>query len=176
MKYSGTGNITCIPNNMEKYLEFEVGKLKFVDSLQFMSSSLATLVDNLAKGGISQFPNTKGYWKDDELVKMVTRKGVYPYEYMDSFNCFKETSLPPKKAFYSSLTKEHITNTEYQYAQEMWKKFKCTTMQDYHGLYHKTDVLLLAEVFENFRNVCYNAYGLDPANFITAPFSLGTLC
>ncbi len=172
MKYlddKGKKSVKCIPNNMEKYLEFEICKLKFIDSLQFMNSSLSQLVDNLAKEGTEKFNHTKAHWKDTKKVELVTRKGVYPYEYMDSFEKFEEISLPPIEAFFSSLTKTGIKPEEYEYAQKIWKAFNCKTMKDYHNLYLQTDVLLLADVFENFRNVCYDAYNLDPANFLTAP-------
>ena len=80
-----------------------------------------------------------------------------------------ETSLPPKEAFYSKLTCEGITNKDYQYAQTVWKEFNIETMKDYHNLYSLSDVLLLADVCENYRNICMNHYGLDPAWYISAP-------
>ena len=82
---------------------------------------------------------------------------------MDSFARFNETSLPSKEQFYSKLNGTVISKEDYQHAQKVWKIFKCKTMKYYHDLYLKTDVLLLADVFENFRNVCLNNYGLDPA-------------
>ena len=97
------------------------------------------------------------------------RKGVYPYEYMDSWQCFGEPRLPPKEAFYSKLTDEHISVEDYTHAQKVWNAFDCRTLGDYTDLYCRTDVLLLADVFETFRKTCQKQYGLDPAHYYTSP-------
>ena len=80
-----------------------------------------------------------------------------------------ETNLSLKEAFYSKLTGEGIIDEDYQHAQTVWKEFKIEPMKDYHNLYNQSDVLLLADVFENFRNICTNHYGLDPAWYCSAP-------
>ena len=80
-----------------------------------------------------------------------------------------QTSLPPTKAFYSKLTGESITDEDYQHAQTVWKEFSSESMKAYHNLYNLSDVLLLADIFENFRNICMNHYGLDPAWYFSAP-------
>ena len=110
----------------------------------------------------------KKYYTGDKL-SVVKRKGVYPYEYMDSLERFKETKLPPKEAFYSRLTEEDISDEDYTHAQKVWRDFKMEHFQDYHNLYNETDVLLLADVFESFRNICIENYKLDPAYYYTAP-------
>ena len=102
-------------------------------------------------------------------INLLLQKGVYPYEYMDSFDRFKETELPPIGKFYSSLSDESISKKDYQHAQEVWKTFNCENLGDYHDLYLKTDVTLLADVFQTFRRTCMNAYKLDPLNYYTAP-------
>ena len=78
---------------------------------------------------------------------------------MDSWARFSETSLPDRQMFYSKLNDEHITEDEYAHAQTVWETFDCKTLGDYHDLYVKTDVALLADVFENFRNLCLEQYG-----------------
>ena len=88
---------------------------------------------------------------------------------MDSLERFKENKLPPKEAFYSRLTGEGISDEDYEHAEKVWKVFGMKTLQDYHDLYNVTDVLLLADVFENFRNICMENYKLDPAHYFTAP-------
>ena len=88
---------------------------------------------------------------------------------MDSWAKFSETSLPKKEEFYSKLNDEHITEDEYKHAQTVWETFGCKTLGDYHDLYVKTDVTLLADVFENFRKLCMKKYGLDPAHYFTSP-------
>ena len=99
----------------------------------------------------------------------MTRKGVYPYDYIISAKQLKETKLPPKEAFYSKLTDKEIKDEDYQYAIKVWNTFNCQTLQDYHDLYLKSDVLLLADVFENFRKTCLKHYELDPCHYYTAP-------
>ena len=95
-------------------------------------------------------------------------KGVYPYEYMDSFERFQEPQLPPKDAFYSSLTEEDISKTDYTHAQRVSNHFNMTDHGDYHNFYLLTNVFLLADMFENFRDVCFQHYGLDPAHDYTS--------
>ena len=96
---------------------------------------------------------------------LLLRKGVYPYEYMDSWERFNETSLPDKKAFYSELNLEDITDKDYAHAQKVFEEFKLKNLGDYHDLYVQSDTLLLADVFENVRNKCIEIYELDPAHF-----------
>ena len=88
---------------------------------------------------------------------------------MDSLEKLKETKLPPKEAFYSRLNYEDISDEDYEHAIKVWKTFGMKTLQDYHDLYNEADVLLLADVFENFRDICIKNYKLDPAHYYTAP-------
>ena len=158
-------SINAIPNNMEKYMAFMLGNhLTFIDSFQFMSSSLEKLVSNLPR---EAFKYTSKQFKGKKL-NLMARKGVYPYDYMDSFDKFNE-KLPPKEDFYSILNDEHISDDEYKHAQNVWVEFKLKTMGEYHDLYLKTDILLLADVFENFRRTCLQYYKLDPCHYFTSP-------
>ena len=99
---------------------------------------------------------------------LLLRKGVYPYEYMDSWERFNETSLPPKKGFYSELNLEDITDKDYNRAQKMLEEF-CIDKDDYHDLYVQCDTLLLTDVFEKLKDMCLDIYGLDPSYFYSAP-------
>ena len=158
-------NINAIPNNMEKYMAFMLGKhLTFIDSFQFMNSSLEKLVSNLPKESLKY---TSEHFKDNKFDLMI-RKGVYPYDYMDSFNKFEE-KLPKKEEFYSILNDEHISDEDYQHAQNVWNKFNLKNMGEYHDLYLQSDILLLADVFENFRKTCLEHYKLDPCHYFTSP-------
>ena len=166
-KFKGKGkNITCIPNNTEKYISFSLGNLRFIDSAQFLASGLDKLVDSMKE---DDFKITKKSVPDINERKLLIRKGVYPYEYMDSWKRFDEKSLPPKEAFYSKLSGKDISEEDYKHAQKVWKVFECKTLGDYCDLYCRTDVLLLADAFENFRNTCSLEYKLDPANYFTSP-------
>ena len=119
-----------------------------------MASSLAKLSSNLK---IDQFVNLKTYYSSNQL-SLLLRKSVYPYDYVDCMKKLDETSLPPKEAFYSKLTGEGITDEDYQNAHTVWKEFNIESMKDYHNLYNLSDVLLLADIFENFRNISMNHY------------------
>ena len=106
--------------------------------------------------------------KDINKFILLFRKGVYPYEYMDSWERFDETSLPDKEAFYSGLNMQNTTDVDYRHANKVFKEFRLKNLGDYHDLYVQSDTLLLADVFENFRNKCIEVYELDPAHFLSA--------
>ncbi|XP_065178593.1 uncharacterized protein LOC135809222 [Sycon ciliatum] len=160
------GAINVIPINSEKYVTFGWRQFQFIDSLVFLNTSLDRLVSATPPNAFTllsvRFP-------DEDERKLLTRKGVYPYEYMGSYDQFEETRLPPKDAFHSTLTDTDISDEGYAYAQTVWTAFDCEDLGDYHDLYLETDVLLLADVFENFRRTAHTSYGLDPANYLTLP-------
>ena len=159
-------NINAIPNNMEKYMAFMLGNhLTFIDSFQFMSSSLDKLVSNLSA---EAFKYTSKKLKKEKF-ELMRKKGIYPYDFMDSFEKFDKTELPTKEEFYSILNNEHITDEDYSHAQNVWNTFQLQTMGEYHNLYLKSDILLLADVFENFRKTCLQYYKLDPCHYFTSP-------
>ena len=134
--------------------------------MRFMASSLDSLTNNLVKDG-RKLREVEDY--SEEQYELLIRKGVYPYEYMTSWDKFKETQLPPKKAFYSKLNMNDISDEDYEHAQRVWKGFNMKNLEEYHDLYLKTDVILLSYVFEAFRNTCLKHYSLDPAHFYTSP-------
>ena len=117
---------------------------------------------------IERFASTYKFCNNDiNKFIMLLRKGVYPYEYMDGWDKFNEKSIPSKESFYSSLTLENITEVDYVHAKNVFKTFKLNNLGDYYDLYVKSDTLLLADVFENFRKTCIKTYELDPAHFIS---------
>ena len=173
-------------------------KIKFIDNYRFMSSSLSKLVDNLSEGIhnnkcldcnscldyvritkneklLLKCFNCNNYYKkkfNKELIKklkntysfcnndlnkfiLLLRKGVYPYEYIDNWERFNETSLPSKESFYSNLNMENIEDIDYRHGNKY--------------LYVQSDTLLLADVFENFRDMCLKEYELDSAHFLSLP-------
>ena len=158
-------NVNVIPNGMEKYTALTMGqRLVFIDSFQFMSSSLASLAQSWAPTDFKHLTHRFG-----ERTELMKRKGVYPYEYMDSFERFEEDCLPAESKFFSSLTGEGITDEDYEHAKEVWKAFRMRNMGDYHDHYMAADVLLLADVFESFRSNCLKNYGLDPCHYSSCP-------
>ena len=177
------GDLTSIPTTEEKYISFskfitvdqyyskkrekvlfKKFEIRFIDSFKFLQTSLANLVSNLQP---SDFTNLQKNIKTNS--SLLTRKGVYPYDYVTSIEKLQETKLPPKGAFYSILYNEEISDEDYQHAHNVWNTFNCQFLQDYHDLYLKSDVLLLADVFENFRKTCLKYYKLDPCHYYTAP-------
>ena len=159
-------NINAIPNNMEKYMAFMLGNhLTFIDSFQSMNSSLDKLVSNLSKDDLIY---TSKVFKIKRL-NLMSQKGVYSYDFMDSFEKFNQRELPNKDQFYSILDDQHITDDEYDHANKVWNTFMIKTMGEYHDLYLVSDVLLLTDVFENFRKTCMQYYKLDPCHYFTSP-------
>lgn len=103
------------------------------------------------------------------MLPLLERKGVFPYDYVDSLEKLNELSLPTREQFYSELNDEEISNAEYEFAQQIWNKFGIQTLGDYSDLYMQTDILLLADVFENFRDICHQIYKLDPVHYYSCP-------
>ena len=158
-------SLNVIPNSMEKYISFTMGRsLIFIDSFHFLNSSLGGLVGSLEPSDFKHLTNKFG-----ERTELMKRKGVYPYEYMDSFERFEEDCLPAKSKFFSSLTGEGISDEDYDHAKEVWKAFDIRNMGEYHDHYMGADVLLLADVFESFRKSCLKNYGLDPCHYVFCP-------
>ena len=178
------GNINCIPKTEEKYISFTKDiivdefidkktqktvfvkrQLRFIDSFKFMASGLENLVKNLNPDELNFL---KRFYKVEEERKLLSRKGVFPYDWFDSMEKLNEKKLPEMDKFYSKLNDENVSEEDYQHAKKVFNTF-CKTMRDYHDLYLKTDVILLADVFENFRKVCKKNYNLDPAWYYTSP-------
>jgi hypothetical protein len=159
-------NITCIPNNMEKYISFSVGNLRFLDSYQFMPESLEKLVDNLSVDGLTHFHHFGKSFQNTDVAKLLLRKNVYCYDYVDSHDKFRETAVPPKEAFYNRLKNEHISDSDYEHAQTVWNTLNMKFVGGYHDVYLLTDILLLTDVFERFRTMILEYYGLDACHFI----------
>ena len=168
-------------------------KLRFTDSFRFMPTSLLELVDNMSgnfniieckscaennrceeckkliEGLIKKFPSVYQFCNDDlNRFILLLRKGVYPYEYMDIWEKFDETTLPSKEVFHSNLNLEDIRNGDYAHTQKVWEIFEMN-LDEYHNLYVQSDTLLLADVFQNFRNKCLEIYELDPIYFVSVP-------
>ena len=160
--------IRVIAETFERYKSMKVGQLKYIDSMQFMNSSLASLTKNLG----DNHPITTKHFKElgytDKQLDLVYRKGVNPYDYIDSHDKFLETELPLYHEFHSTL-KGKITLDDYQHAQKVWKEFGCQNLGEYHDLYLKTDVLSLADVWTEFRKMSMEYYELDPSHYVSAP-------
>ena len=168
-----TRGIEVIGQNMERYMQVKWGtNLVFRDSFMFLTSSLESLVQSLRKTDEHKFTHleslmTTRYPNAD--YKLLLRKGVFPYEYLSSFDKFNDHELPPRESFFSTLRGEECSQEDYDYAQRVWTAFGCRTFEDYLKLYLASDVCQLADVFQNFRSMCSGNYDLDPAYFVSAP-------
>ncbi|XP_052125805.1 uncharacterized protein LOC113210811 [Frankliniella occidentalis] len=163
---SDGSDISVIPRNKEKYVSFQWGLLRFLDSLGFLNSSLDRLVADLTDEDMCRL---KSIFPDPDTRALVSRKGVYPYSFFDSFAKFQETSLPPPEAFKNDLTGADVKAEDYEHALNVFKHFKMSTLQEFHDLYLLTDTLLLSDCMEAFRKMAMEHYKLDPVHFYTTP-------
>ena len=140
--------------------------IKFLDTFQFMASSLANLVNHLET--MSHTHSLKRRYKQvsDDVLR---RKGVFPYTYFTSLETMQETVLPPIEAFKNDLTGEDCSTDDYQHAQRAWQEFECRSFGDYMLAYLRLDIHLLADVFETFRGQCLREDQLDPVHFVSLP-------
>ena len=167
MKYEDDYNkVQLLSKNSENYISIDYGsnykKIRFLDSYRFMVKGLSDVAKSMV-----EFPILDKYFKGD--ISLLKQKGYYPYEYIDSIDRLNETSLPPKESFFSSLTQKVITDKEYSHAQEVWKHHNCKTFKDYHNLYLKTDVMILADAFEKYRKFFLKHHKIDPCYCYSAP-------
>ena len=185
-KLSNNSKIGVIAQNSEKFINTSFESLSVKDTFGFLTASLDKLVSMSKYDSTDEEDKSKWLlrenWKDNfrfssknDVIKsekcqdLLTDKGVHPYDYMNSFDKFDDEQLPSKDDCYSQLSEEGISVNDYERAKVIWKHFDIKNMGEYHDLYLKTDVLLLTDIFENFRDVCMKYYGLDPAYYYTLP-------
>ena len=179
------GEISCIAKTEETYISFSKNiivntfyskkyernfddwrEIRFIDSCGFMDGSLSALTSYLEP---EDFDVLKHFYKNEEDRKLLSRKGVFPYDCFDNFEKLNEGNLPSIEEFYSKLNDKNITEEDYEHAKNVWNHFQMKSMRDYHDLYLETDVILLADVFQNFRKIGMKHYQLDPAWYYTSP-------
>ena len=176
-------SVTFIPRSSEKFMVIAINRrVTFLDSMNFLTSSLESLLNsikdtccfNLMKQpflirnkqgnmGKSMEPSL------EEKLKYITRKGSFPYDWPKDIDDYKLPSLVPKAAFYNTITRSHISDDDYKTANEVWEMFEMKDMCEYMEFYCFCDTLLLAEVFEKFREECMCNFGMDPTHFISLP-------
>ena len=179
VKYSNKyKKVEVLPKTKEDYISISIGnenrKLVFLDSYRFLSASL----DNVSKGlKDSDFKIMKTHFTEEQFETLKFKdgktrsfKGFFPYEYFDSMERLDETELPLfEKNWYSTLTGEDITKEQQEHVSKTWNNFNCKTFKDYHDLYLKMDVLILADAMETFRQFFLEHHEIDPAYCFSAP-------
>ena len=178
--------LDCIANNSEEFISFSISiptgtfqnknnerkttfeRLRFIDSYRFQAKSLSSLIETM-KADSLPFPSFNHIFAylTKEQENLILQKGVYPYSYVDSFTKFSETKLPD--IWINTLTNERISESDYQHAKDVWHALQIHNLGEYHDIYLRVDVTTLADVFENFRKLCFHHFNLDPAHFLTAP-------
>ena len=166
-KLDKLNKIKIIAETLEKYIKIK-GEIKglpviFIDSNQFLALSLESLVKNLQP---SDFKYTDKHFNENSHI--FRKKGIYPYDYMDSWHKFNQTDLPKMEDFYDSLKEKNISEADYNYFLKTYGDLGCKNLGDYHDLYLYSDVTSLADVFEKFRDTCLNHYNSDPTFYTTA--------
>ena len=165
------GNFDCLGENTEKYITFSVPLKKKIENKNL------EITYKFNKELIKRFASTYEFCNNDlNKFVLLLRKGVYPYEYADTLEKCSKISLPSKEDFYSNLNMEDISDIDYRHANNVFKVFKLENFANYHDLYVQSDTLLLAEVFNNFRDMCIKEYELDPAHFLSLPGLVWQAC
>ena len=168
---SGNYNTECKSCMERKNIKLEYDFIGFKSNrLNYKCKECGKKCTKSINDAIKNFPIMYQLCNGDlNKIFLLLRKGVYPYEDMNSWEKFNETSILAREAFYSELNLEDITDRDYEHVEKVWEAFKIKNRGEYHDLYVQCDTLLLADVFENFRNKCNKINGLDPAHFLSAP-------
>jgi hypothetical protein len=164
----GASGVKILAKNSETFISMQMGKrLVFVDSLNFLSGSLDSLVALLPDAETKMY--TRYITKRSNLHELLKSKGIFPYDYMDNVSKLQDKALPPIEKFHDKLSDRPLSIDDYQRAQKVWTKFGCNSMQEYMELYVCLDTLLLAAVFESYRRSTLDHFKLDPAHYVTSP-------
>ena len=175
-------SVDIIGSSTEKFTSVTINHtLRFVDSLSFFGgASLEATVNSLEekdkdffRNNIKSFLLEEGLTFNDELIRRLETKGAYPYSYMDSYERFKETSLPEKEKFFNDLSEESIDDGVYNNALALYNGLGVRNLGQWHDMYVYCDTLLLATCFIKLRNVMFESFGLCITHYLSLPmFSL----
>ena len=156
---------SCLPRNSNKFISIQIGPFIFKDSYLFLNKSLDYLTGII--NDEDRISLKQEFGKDN--YKLLTKKGIYPYDYFDEKEKYLETELPKKEKFFNKLNNKNISNEDYKHALNVFKTFKCKDLLEYSILYLKTDICHLSDVFQKFSNFAYETYNLDPIHSYTLP-------
>ena len=156
---------SCLPRNSNKFISIQIGPFIFKDSYLFLNKGLDYLTGTIDDNDRISLKQEFG----EENYMLLTKKGIYPYDYFDNKNKYDELQLPEKEKFFNKLNNKNISNDEYKHALNVFKTFKCKNLLDYSILYLKTDICHLSDVFQKFSNFAYETYKIDPRHSYTLP-------
>ena len=154
---------SCLPRNSNKSISIQIGPFIFKDSYLFLDKSLDYLTGTISHEDRISLKQEFGEYN----YKLLTKKGIYPYDYFDSKDKYDELQLPKKEKFFNNLNNKNISNEDYKHALNVFKTFKCKDLLEYSELYLKTDNCHLSDIFQKFSNFAYETYNLDPRHSYT---------
>ena len=152
---------SCLPRNSNKFISIQIGPFIFKDSYLFLNESLDYLTGTINNEDRISLKQEFG----EENYMLLTKKGIYPYDYFDSSEKYDELELPKKEKFFNRLNNKNVSNDDYKHALNVFKTFKCKDLLDYSILYLKTDICHLSDVFQKFSDFAYKTYELDPRHY-----------
>ena len=155
---------SCLPRNSNKFISLQIGSFIFKDSYLFLNKSLDYLTGTIDDNDRISLKQEFG-----ENYKLLTKKGIYPYDYFDNTNKYNEQKLPNKEEFFNKINNKNISDDDYNHAKNVFEKFKCENLLDYSILYLKSDICHLSDVFQKFSKFAYETYELDPRHSFTLP-------
>ena len=153
---------SCLPRNSNKFISLQIGSFIFKDSYLFLSLDYLTgTIDDIDRISLKQ--------EFGENYQLLTKKGIYPYDYFDNTKKYNEQKLPNKEEFFNKINNKNITDDDYNHAKNVFKKFECKNLLDYSILYLKTDLCPISDVFQKFSNFAHEKYEIDPRHSYTLP-------
>ena len=161
--------LQVIAKNKERFCCMNIDQFTFIDSCAFLGASLEAITEALSKKGKQYFKYVDDFAKGKEQLDLLFRKQIFPYQFMDSVEKLSYPTIPPKQEFYDNLKDKHISNEDYLHACKVFSVFGCRSFGDYVALYVKMDTLLLADVFETWRKICFDSYGLEVVKYVSLP-------
>ena len=156
---------SCLPRNSNKFISIQIRPFIFKDSYLFLNKSLDYLTSTISDEDRISLKQEFG----EENYKLLTKKGIYPYDYFDKKYKYSETELPEKEKFFNKLNNRNISNDDNKHALKAFKTFECKDLLEYSKLYLKTDICHLSDIFQNFSDFAYETYNLDPRHSYTLP-------
>ena len=156
---------SCLPRNSNKFISLQIGSFIFKDSYLFLNKSLDYLTGTINDEDRISLKQEFG----EENYQLLTKKGIYPYDYFDNTKKYNEQKLPNKEEFFNKISNKNILDENYEHAKNVFKKFNCNNLLDYSILYLKTDICHLSDVFQKFSKFAYETYELDPRHSYTLP-------